>query len=412
MTYIKDLYKFVLLLPHPYLVQFMGPVAVFFIAFASIALFACFLQLFITFRKSGDLLFLISAILSLVVFIYFSVNFLLATTFISSNSPFVLLRGQLILTQIMAICMLSMIIHMISDRKKIYNFINTSALIIMLIVSFVVPDEILFGEQTATRSFILPHGDHILLTESGTSCWRVMINLTILLFVISSFVLLYKKLGLISLKIILLLFSGLGVILIALVFDQLIDLGQIYSTYILPFAFFIFYILLVFIPFVFFIGEVIDQQEIIRQEKKWLDMVKNGEFIVVGLNRMGHVEFINPYFFKLTGYTEEEVQGKDWFEFFIPPKDYYKVQGAFVEVLESDATPSNINPILTKNNEEVMIHWVNVRNRNHLENITGSLSIGVDVTHEISVQSELQKKLEEAENLIADLSRKKKNKDA
>jgi PAS domain S-box-containing protein len=137
-----------------------------------------------------------------------------------------------------------------------------------------------------------------------------------------------------------------------------------------------------------------------QQEKKFRNLVNDADIIVVGLNRMGNVEFINPFFLELTGYQEDEVIGKDWFEFFIPPNESYNVQGAFIEALVSDFHPYYENPVLTKSKEEKMIRWYNVRTRDQNENIIGSLSIGVNITEDLREKQDIVRKLKAAEELI------------
>jgi len=288
-------------------------------------------------------------------------------------------------------------------QGKIYILINVSIIGLLLFISLILPDEILFGVNAESRRLNMPTGDDILMVETGFTLWRALIDLTIIIFAVSMFLLLLKRLDTISFRTIVILFAGLGMILLAAVFDQLIDLGQIHSFYILPFSLFLFYIILILIPFIYFIKEIIDQQSLIQKQKDWHHLVNEAEIIVVGLNRMGHVEFINPYFFKLTGYKEEEVIGKDWFEFFIPPKEYYNLQGAFIEILEYEFHPDYLNPILTRNKEEKMIRWFNIRTTNQQGKISGSLSIGIDMTSELHEKESLLKKLKEAELLITKL---------
>lgn len=379
---------------------------VFYIAFASISLFACFLQLFISFRKSGDLQFMVSALLSLIIFISFGIVVFCSTSLGRSCPQFTLLRCQLIIIQVVAIGMLGVLFHFLKDYKRRNIRYNIFILGLLILISLIVPDNILFGNDASTRHLILPHGDNILMIGTGFTLWRILIDITILVFAGSVFYSFVKRLDFISFRTIIILYSGLGTILMAGIYDQLVDLGQIYSTYMLPFASFIFYLILTFIPFVFFIKEIINQQQIIEQEEKWRNLLNKAEIIVVGLNRMGHVEFINPYFFELTGYQEDEVMGKDWFEFFVPPKDYYNLQGAFIEILEFEFHPHYFNPILTKKKEEIMIRWFNVRTRDHQDTITGSLSIGVDVTKDFLEKNDLIKKLKDAEDLIVELSQK------
>ena len=202
------------------------------------------------------------------------------------------------------------------------------------------------------------------------------------------------------------LFAGILLIFFSGVYDQAVDLDMAESAYMLPFAGFTFYLVLSFIPFIHFVNVVNSHFDIIEREKKWQKLISNTDLVVVGLNRMGQVEFLSPYFYKLTGYSEEEVMGKDWFEFVIPPEEYYEVQGAFVEVLAYEFHPHYTNPIMTKNKGERMIRWYNIRTRDKSGIITGSLSIGVDVSDDIKEKDSIRKKLIEAENLIIMLNEK------
>ena len=228
--------------------------------------------------------------------------------------------------------------------------------------------------------------------------------MTVLVFVVTAFVLLLKKLNDVSFRTLAILYAALGIVLLAAIYDQMIDLGYIRSPYSHPFAYFILYIILTFVPFVFFVTESIRHRDMLEQEKRLQTLIDKSDLIIVSLNRMGIVETVNPFFFRLTGYSEEEVIGKDWFEFFIPPKEYYAVQGTFVEILEYEFHPQYINPILTKNKEEKLIKWFNIRTLNPKEKITGSMSIGIDLTNEIREKENLEKKLKEAELLLARLS--------
>jgi PAS domain S-box-containing protein len=384
----------------------MGPVAVFYMAFASISIFACILQLAISFRKRGDIPFLIGSIFSLFIFINFSILVVCSTSFGINCPPFILFRIQLILNQAVSICMLGVIYYLMKEDRKIFLFIIIVIFGLFILVCLFIPDTILFGENAASRRMSLLNGDSILMITTGLTIWRVLNDLTILLLVFSASLIIIKRMGNISTWTIVILFSGLGIIMLAALFDHLVDHGDISSIYMFPFALFTLYIILILLPYDDILKEISDRQNIIQQEIKWCQLIKEAEVIVVHLDRMGHVLYINPYFYKLTGFHEDEVLGKDWFEFFIPSKDHYKVQGAFVEILNSEFHPHYLNPILTVNKEEKMISWFNVRSRNHLGNITGSLSIGVDVTYETTEKENLFKKLAEAESLISSFRNK------
>jgi hypothetical protein len=397
-------FNFVKLLPDTVYFSLMGPISIFYIAFASISLFACILQLIISFRKKGNILFLVSSLLSFVVFIHSAILVLCVNPLGMNCPPFTLLKFQLVLNQAVMIFMLGALYHLLKSKIRISFMVTLSVLGLLLLTCLFVPDQALFGENAAIRQLTLPYGDHIVMVSTGFTLWRALKDLTILIFVIYAFLLLIKKLEEVTFSTLAALFTALAIILASALFDQFTDLGQTNLIYLLPFAVFIFYSILTFINFIIIIEENISQQKIIQQDKGLHDLIYQAELIVVKLNRMGIVESINPYFATLTDFKEEEVVGKDWFEFFIPPKEYYNVQGAFVEILEYEFHPQYLNPILSKSKEELLIRWFNVRTLNSQGKITGSLSIGVNVSEESKEKEQLIKKLKDAELLISRLS--------
>lgn len=302
--------------------------------------------------------------------------------------------------------MLGVIFYIINNGKKLNNLLISAIFLVLLVFSFSAPDYVLFGESALPHRYYLPSGDSILVMNTGLTAWRAIVDLTIILFSVSAFLLIARNPDNINIKTRTSLYAGISLVILAGLFDQLVDLGLLQAAYVLPVAGFILYMILCFIPIINFLKNFNAQQSFIEREKKWQRLFNHTDLLVVTLNRMGQVESLSPYFYELTGYKKEEVIGKDWFEFIIPPKEYYNVQGAFVEVLSYESHPHYMNPILTKNKEERMIRWFNVRTRGNDGIITGSLSIGVDVSDDIKEKESIRKKLLEAENLIIELNEK------
>lgn len=121
-------------------------------------------------------------------------------------------------------------------------------------------------------------------------------------------------------------------------------------------------------------------------ERRWRSLLENVQLLVVGLDRMGNVEYVNPFFLSLTGYTEVEVLGKNWFENFLPPCHQQQVNTVFHEVLQDNFYPHYTNPILTKSGEERFIAWNNTLLRDTEGNIIGTTSIGEDITQRQTVE--------------------------
>ena len=121
-------------------------------------------------------------------------------------------------------------------------------------------------------------------------------------------------------------------------------------------------------------------------ERRWRSLLENVQLLVVGLDRMGNVEYVNPFFLSLTGYTQAEVLGKNWFENFLPPSHQQQVNTVFDEVLEDNFHTHYINPILTKSGEKRFIAWNNTLLRDTDGNIIGTKSIGEDITQRQTVE--------------------------
>ncbi len=111
------------------------------------------------------------------------------------------------------------------------------------------------------------------------------------------------------------------------------------------------------------------------------------QLIVVGLDLLGHINYVNPFFLRLTGYTETEVLGQNWFTTFLPPTRQPTVKIVFQQVIEHNAYPYYQDVILTKVQEERFIAWNNTRLQDSQGNIVGTLSIGEDITERQQVEN-------------------------
>ncbi|MEG4573456.1 PAS domain S-box protein [Microcoleus sp. N3A4] len=115
-------------------------------------------------------------------------------------------------------------------------------------------------------------------------------------------------------------------------------------------------------------------------ERRWRSLLDNVQLIVVGLDRWGNINYVNPFFLKITGYTHPEVLGKNWFENFLPPANQQSIQVVFSEVLAQKYHPYYQNFILSKSGEERFIAWNNTMLQDSEGNIIGTISIGEDIT--------------------------------
>ena len=112
--------------------------------------------------------------------------------------------------------------------------------------------------------------------------------------------------------------------------------------------------------------------------------------IVLGLDAEGKVEYVNPFFLALTGYTRDEVLGQDWVERCIPEPSRPAMHHLFRELLDQELHTHHQNPILTKAGKERTITWHNTRLKDGQGRPTGTLSIGEDVTEHLQLEHQFR----------------------
>ncbi|MEW6493419.1 MAG: PAS domain S-box protein, partial [Cyanobacteriota bacterium] len=117
-----------------------------------------------------------------------------------------------------------------------------------------------------------------------------------------------------------------------------------------------------------------------ESERRWRSLLENVRLVVVGMDNKGRVDYVNPCFLDLVGYTKAEVMGQDWFEMFLPQHQKKRQQNNFVELLEQEFYTHNQSIILTKSGEERVIAWNNTLLQDLQGYVVGTLSIGEDIT--------------------------------
>ena len=133
------------------------------------------------------------------------------------------------------------------------------------------------------------------------------------------------------------------------------------------------------------------EHALVNSEKRWRNILVNTPQIGIALNSEGQIIFANDHFLNLTGYTQREVIGGDWFAMFIPLQIREKVRDIFHYVMSTKATHgfSNYeNDILTKSGEARSVFWSNLLTYDIEGNIQDITCLGVDLTE--------RKKAEEA----------------
>ncbi|MGM0462805.1 MAG: PAS domain S-box protein, partial [Fibrobacterota bacterium] len=130
-------------------------------------------------------------------------------------------------------------------------------------------------------------------------------------------------------------------------------------------------------------------EQALREQHDFTEsLIETAQTIILVLDKQGRIVRFNPYMETLTGYTLDEVQGKDWFNTFLSPREELELKPLFKKAIDDTPTRGNVNPIITKKGTTVIVEWYDKPLTDKDGTTVGLLAIGHDITE--------QKKAEEA----------------
>ncbi len=144
----------------------------------------------------------------------------------------------------------------------------------------------------------------------------------------------------------------------------------------------------------------IAQLKLIESERKFTQILDSGNIVSLLLNKDATIKYCNSYFLRITGYTMDEVIGKNWFKIFIPNDINDEISQIFSDSINSNKIVENYeNLILTKNKERLYISWYNTHLHSDSNEITGVACIGVNITNNKVYETKLEEKNKEYEQI-------------
>ncbi len=144
------------------------------------------------------------------------------------------------------------------------------------------------------------------------------------------------------------------------------------------------------------------RQELKESERRLQDTFANVELIGVTLDAGTLITGCNDHLLRLTGWTREDLLGRNWFERFLPPEQRSQVEPVFTDGFQSGAIPQQFeNEILTRSGERRHIRWFNTLLRDAAGRVTGTISFGDDLTEHRRTLEALQNRATELAALNA-----------
>lgn len=132
-------------------------------------------------------------------------------------------------------------------------------------------------------------------------------------------------------------------------------------------------------------------ETMLQQERDFSNrLVETAPLIIVILNPEGKIVRFNHYMETLSNYSLKEVEGKDWFDIFLPESQRDKIKKIFMDAIDDIQTIGNKNIIITKDGSQKLIEWYDKTLKDIAGNTIGLISIGVDITDREQNEKELK----------------------
>jgi PAS domain S-box-containing protein len=153
----------------------------------------------------------------------------------------------------------------------------------------------------------------------------------------------------------------------------------------------------------------IEQKEtLLKQAEDLRRFIETANAPIFGIDSHGLVNEWNQTSEKITGYTKEDVLGKELVQTYITEDYRESVQKVLDDALLGKETANYEFPLFTKDNQRVMVLLNSSARRNSNGDITGVLGVGQDITELASYRKELELKVDERTRELHEALKKEK----
>jgi PAS domain S-box/PAS domain S-box len=128
-------------------------------------------------------------------------------------------------------------------------------------------------------------------------------------------------------------------------------------------------------------------------EARSRELLENVDLMGVHVSPESRVDFINDFALELTGWTRDEVLGKDWWDTFATPERREAARANYTEIVAGRRVMERQreSAIQTKAGEQRLIRWSHVTRHDADGRVAGVASLGEDITAIRAAEDELRR---------------------
>ncbi|MBI5102047.1 MAG: PAS domain S-box protein [Nitrospirae bacterium] len=155
----------------------------------------------------------------------------------------------------------------------------------------------------------------------------------------------------------------------------------------------------------------IREAALLKEKEKLRKYLDTSAVIVVILDIDQRVTLINKKGCEILEFAEDEILGRKWFDNFLPESARDETKKIFSKMVSGSIEPVEYfeNSVLTGSGGERLIAWYNTVLKDDKNNVTGTLSSGVDVTEKRMAVDKIKASLREKELLLREIHHRVKN---
>lgn len=143
-----------------------------------------------------------------------------------------------------------------------------------------------------------------------------------------------------------------------------------------------------------------------NRERGFREILDRIELAVVSVDAEGCIQYMNPFFLRLSAYDLNEIRGR-------PLCELLKLTSnacPFTKIIQNRATlPLERCTFVLKNGQERLIDWSIVQNLDAQGTVAGATGVGHDITDLLDKQREIERSLKEKDILLKEVHHRVKN---